>query len=91
MHYSLPLANWFTHHGYDLYGRSDLRFLQELYRVLRDVFHYHPKLTKEQFLSAGFAERKVLMTRDILLFCQAKHAELTAHTTSNTYTAKRKW
>lgn len=33
MHYSLPLANWFTHHGYDLYGRSDLRFLQELYRV----------------------------------------------------------
>lgn len=35
MHYSLHLANWYTQHGYDLYGRSDLRFLQELYRVSR--------------------------------------------------------
>ena len=57
-------------------------------QVLRDVFNYRPKLTKEQFLSTGFAERKVLMTRDVLLFCQAKNAELVAHD-SSTHTRKR--
>ena len=49
MHYSLPLANWFTHHGYDLYGRSDLRFLQELYRVSSQsllVLEFHGSIVK---------------------------------------------
>ena len=59
-------------------------------QVLRDVFNYRPKLTKEQFLSVGFAERKVLMTRDVLLFCQAKNSELTGHVNSNRVTAKRR-
>ena len=45
-------------------------------QVLRDVFHYHPQLTREQFLSTGFAERKILLTTDVLCFCQRKHREL---------------
>ena len=57
-------------------------------QVLRDVFNYRPKLTKEQFLSTGFAERKVLLTRDVLLFCQAKNAELVARVTTES-TRKR--
>jgi len=40
------------------------------------VFHYHPQLTREQFLSTGFAERKILLTTDVLWFCQRKHREL---------------
>ncbi len=43
---------------------------------MRDVFHYRPQLTREQFLSTGFTERKVLLTLDVLCFCQAKHGEL---------------
>ena len=65
--------------------------LSVLQQVLRDVFNYRPKLTKEQFLSAGFAERKVLMTRDILLFCQAKNLELTNQTTSSSLMAKKRY
>ena len=38
MHYSLPLA---TQHGYDLYGKSDLCFLQECYRVSESVLQLH--------------------------------------------------
>lgn len=46
-------------------------------QVLRDIFHYHPKLTKEQFLSVGFAERKVILTTQVLLLSQTKHLQLT--------------
>ena len=45
-------------------------------QVLRDVFHYRPCLTREQFLSQGFVERKLLLVIDVLRFCQAKHREL---------------
>ncbi len=46
-------------------------------QVLRDVFHYHPRLSKEQFLCVGFAERKVILTTQVLLLSQAKHQLLT--------------
>ncbi|PVD35090.1 hypothetical protein C0Q70_06371 [Pomacea canaliculata] len=50
-----------------LYSKSDLRFMESVYRVLRDLFRYKPSITKEQFFSAGnFAERKVMMCTDIL-------------------------
>jgi len=45
--------------------------------VLRDVFNFQPKLPKELFLKSGYAERKVILTLNILLLCQAKHKELT--------------
>ena len=40
---------------------------------MRDVFQYRPQLTKEQFLAIGFAERKLILTYDILKQCQKKH------------------
>lgn len=46
-------------------------------QVLRDVFHYVPVLTREQFLTKGFVERKIIMTTDILGLCETKHQQLT--------------
>ena len=77
MHYSLPLADWLMSQGYNLYAKSDLRFVENMYKVLRNVFNYQPKLTREQFLTTGYAERKVILTCDVLLFSQAKHMQLT--------------
>ncbi len=44
---------------------------------MRDVFQYRPKITRDQFLSIGFAECKVILTIDILKHCQTKHNQLT--------------
>lgn len=33
MHYSLPLAKWLTQHDYDLFSKTDLRFLEGMYKV----------------------------------------------------------
>lgn len=78
MHYSLPLANWLMSKGYSLYGKSDLKFVEGLYKVLRNAFNYQPKLTREQFLSSGYAERKVMLTYDLLKLCQIKHVQLSS-------------
>lgn len=76
MQYSLPLANSIVAQGFELYGKSDLRFLHGVYGVLRELFQYQPRLTKEQFLTNGYAERKVILTYNLLLLCQARHKQL---------------
>lgn len=81
--YSLPLAEWLLMQGYSLYGKSDLKFIEGVYRVLRQVFSYRPKLTREQFLAKGYTERKVMLTCDLLLLCQAKHIQLTSSSADN--------
>ena len=43
---------------------------------MRDVFQYRPQLTKEQFLTTGFAERKIILTFDLLCLCQNTHVKL---------------
>nr|XP_033798533.1 centrosomal protein of 44 kDa isoform X2 [Geotrypetes seraphini] len=57
-------------------AKSDLRFIEAIYKVLRDQFQYKPVLTKQQFLQCGFAERKIQFVCDIIKFVTRKHKEL---------------
>ncbi|KAI8916349.1 Centrosomal spindle body, CEP44-domain-containing protein [Gorgonomyces haynaldii] len=66
---SPTLSKYFTSKEYDLYGKKDARFLETVYQLLRDEFHYKPALTQTQFLSTGFSERKCILVSDII-----KHA-----------------
>lgn len=47
-----------------------------MYRLVRKEFNYNPVLLAKQFLSEGFAERKMLMVMDVVAACQRKHNEL---------------
>ncbi|XP_025904497.1 centrosomal protein of 44 kDa isoform X2 [Nothoprocta perdicaria] len=60
----------------ELTAKSDLRFIEAIYKLLRDVFQYKPVLTKQQFLQFGFAERKMQVVCDIINFVMKKHKEL---------------
>ncbi|NXC48759.1 CEP44 protein, partial [Penelope pileata] len=60
----------------ELTAKSDLRFIEAIYKLLRDQFHYKPILTKEQFLQIGFAERKMQIVCDIINCVVKKHKEL---------------
>lgn len=77
--YSVDLTEFFAK-DYELYGKTDLRFVETVYKVLRDVFHYKPPLTREKFLSIGYAERKIIELCDILKRCREKSAELNPKT-----------
>ena len=52
-------------------------------QVMRDTLQYRPQLTKDQFLSPGFAERKVMMMYDLLQLCQSMHRQLQDAKTSH--------
>ena len=76
LRFSKNVARWLVERGYDLYGKTDLRFIETVYRLARHEFGYRHALTCKQFLSVGFAERKLLFVVDLLQLCRAKHLEL---------------
>ena len=51
-------------------------FIYFFLQVLRDCFNYKPPITKEQFFSAGFVEKKVIMCTEILQVVRNKHQVL---------------
>lgn len=74
--YSGQLATWLADRGHDLFSKTDLRFVQSIFKILREEFGYRPIITAEHFLSSAFAERKLLLAIDCIRLCKAKHEEL---------------
>ncbi|CAG5946890.1 unnamed protein product [Menidia menidia] len=74
--YSPPFAEQLIGDGIELTGKTDLRFTDAFYKVLRDVLHYKPVLTKQQFLQLGFSQRKISFICDVITLVQQKHKQL---------------
>ncbi|NXU11239.1 CEP44 protein, partial [Pardalotus punctatus] len=74
--FSTCIAELLVKCGVELTAKSDLRFIEAVYKFLRDQFKYKPILTKEQFLQFGFAERKIQIVCDIINCVVKKHKEL---------------
>ena len=79
--FSRLVAKWISEEGYELYSKTDLRFIETAYRFLRDNFNYRHALTCKQLLGGGFAERKVLFVVDVLKLCRTKHIDLSRERT----------
>ncbi|NXC34311.1 CEP44 protein, partial [Campylorhamphus procurvoides] len=73
----------------ELTAKSDLRFIEAVYKFLRDQFQYKPILTKEQFLQFGFAERKMQIVCDIINCVVKKHKELSNSNKVKSQTRKK--
>ncbi|NWH29462.1 CEP44 protein, partial [Chloropsis hardwickii] len=73
----------------ELTAKSDLRFIEAVYKFLRDQFQYKPILTKEQFLQVGFAERKMQIVCDIINCVVKKHKELSNSSKVKSQTRKK--
>ncbi|KFR14228.1 Centrosomal protein of 44 kDa [Opisthocomus hoazin] len=73
----------------ELTAKSDLRFIEAIYKLLRDQFQYKPVLTKQQFLQFGFAERKMQILCDIINCVVKKHKELSNSNKVKSQTRKK--
>ncbi|XP_061686320.1 centrosomal protein of 44 kDa isoform X4 [Syngnathoides biaculeatus] len=62
--------------GLEVTGKTDLRFTDTLYKVLRDIFHYKPIVSKQQFLQKGFVQRKISTLCDIIHLVLQRDSEL---------------
>ena len=70
--FSVELAQYFYSKDYDLLGKNDKNFVSVIYRILRDEFDTKPPLTKEQFFTPGFAERKLQFVTSVIQLCRKK-------------------
>ena len=59
-----------------MYGKTDARFIDGAFRLLREEFRYFPALTTHQLLSSHFVERKIVLLADVLGAIVAKHREM---------------
>uniref|UniRef100_A0A8C6U742 Centrosomal protein of 44 kDa n=1 Tax=Neogobius melanostomus TaxID=47308 RepID=A0A8C6U742_9GOBI len=71
--FSPVVAEQLVTSGFELSGKTDLRFIETVFKVLRDVFQYKPVLTKEQFLQWGFSQRKISVVCDIINLVLQRH------------------
>ncbi|MEQ2253987.1 hypothetical protein ILYODFUR_038249 [Ilyodon furcidens] len=74
--FSPPFAEQLVAAGLEMTSKTDLRFTDTLYKVLRDIFHYKPILTKQQFLQWGFSQRKISFICDIINLVLQRHKQL---------------
>ncbi|XP_041473120.1 centrosomal protein of 44 kDa-like [Lytechinus variegatus] len=75
--YSRPVSQLILDRKIDLAAKNDQKFMEAVYKVLRDLFHYVPRITGPQFFSRGFAEHKILLTREVVSMVRNKHKDLT--------------
>ncbi|KAH3755953.1 Centrosomal protein of 44 kDa [Pelomyxa schiedti] len=74
--YSGVLSRYAFDKGYALVAKTDKRFVESLFRFLREELDYRPQLTLVQFFSTGFAERKLILLFDVIKLCMTKHEAL---------------
>uniref|UniRef100_A0A8D2NW60 Centrosomal protein of 44 kDa n=1 Tax=Zosterops lateralis melanops TaxID=1220523 RepID=A0A8D2NW60_ZOSLA len=87
--FSTGIAELLVKCDVELTAKSDLRFIEAVYKFLRDQFQYKPILTKEQFLQFGFAERKMQIVCDIINCVVKKHKELSNSSKVKSQTRKK--
>ncbi|KAM7393522.1 hypothetical protein PAMP_020386 [Pampus punctatissimus] len=74
--FSPPFAEQLVVAGLELTGKTDLRFTDTLYKILRDIFQYKPILSKQQFLQWGFSQRKISVICDIINMVLQRHNQM---------------
>ncbi|XP_063415603.1 uncharacterized protein LOC134697326 [Mytilus trossulus] len=82
--YSHAIAEMVSSSDTELYGKTDFRFIEAVYKLMRDMFTYKPPVTKEQFFNAGFAERKIIMCADVIQMIRQKNKTLQPNKKSTT-------
>ncbi|NXP54347.1 CEP44 protein, partial [Heliornis fulica] len=87
--FSTHIAELLVKCDVELTAKSDLRFLEAIYKLLRDQFQYKPVLTKQQFLQFGFTERKIQIVCDIINNVVKKHKELSNSNKVKSQTRKK--
>ncbi|KAG7386846.1 Centrosomal protein of 44 kDa [Phytophthora pseudosyringae] len=73
---SRAVAQFLADRGYDLYGKTDARFVESAFRLLRDEFRCFPSLSAAQFLTRQFVARRLAIVADAAAAVAQKRQEL---------------
>ena len=76
LEYSPHVADFIRTEGFDLFAKSDFRFIESAFKLLVNTFDYKPAISVHQFFQDGFAEHKIILCKDIASLMKQKHKEL---------------
>lgn len=76
MHFSKYVASEINEHSIEVLGLSDARFVDALYKIFRELYKFKMPLTKDQFFSKGFVEKKMMMCAQIATKTRERHQSL---------------
>ncbi len=83
MDYSPLIANEIlVKHNLELNTKNDKAFIDGVYKVIRDMFAYVPKINRDQFFTKGFAQVKAHMACEIIALIQGKLKSIQPTSTS---------
>ncbi|OMJ96102.1 hypothetical protein SteCoe_275 [Stentor coeruleus] len=74
--YSKVFAEYIIDQGFGIMSKNDFSFMESVFKLMRHKFNYQPVLKIGQFLSSGFAERKLIMLIQMIEIVKKKAAEL---------------
>ena len=75
--YSTRVAQEVNRLGYELQAKTDERFVEHAWKLMRDHMGIFPQLSPSQFLTQkGFAERKLILVAEVAKTCKRLHSDL---------------
>ena len=87
--FSPDVAEYVTENGFDLYAKSDYRFIESVYKLLIIHFNYKATITIQQFFAQGYCEPKMVFCRDICKMMREKNDSLAKVKAQNKYKVVR--
>ncbi len=72
----LIAAEILNKHQLELQNKSDKMFMEGVYKLLRDMFDYIPKLNQTQFFMPQYGQVKAMMACEIIALIQQKAKSL---------------
>jgi len=74
--YSSQVAQFINEKGFELFPKNDFKFMKSAFKLLLDHFNYKSPLNIEQFFQDGFAERKIILSVEVIQIVRQKHKAL---------------
>ncbi|KAL4439098.1 hypothetical protein ABPG74_008873 [Tetrahymena malaccensis] len=66
INYNVDFYKYLIDKGYELFSKSDLNFMQSVYKFLQKEYEYKPPISLEQFFTNIYLEKKLIICNDIL-------------------------
>lgn len=73
--FSRHLCELITPHASDLLFRGDARFVEGFFKLMQECMNIRPEISKNQFLSNGFVDKKCQILMEVISFAKRVHTE----------------
>lgn len=83
--YSKHVARKLSNDGYQIISCTDQKFVESVFKFMRNEFGFKPHISERQFFQAGYAEHKIILVLDLVKACRNYHKALEPQSAQKRY------